>query len=521
MKEGHKFDNKEAKMKRALYFLIGLNIVGGGKAFADNSLTGLHLGFGLNVVADEYKSDVDVLGKVEYASGGEKWTFEGPKFDQLLVDERPASHSVHWDGAVAEYYNHSATTDDGYTVTYTEDFYPTKIVDKSNNSVIIESGFPITIVDSNGIKRKFEFICDVATNPDEYDSETGKSKPKTHNCIMKDITENTAFSDDLHADLITSITSGESPVANIYGDQLPQEINRSGTSEGTSTSYLSAAKHQKARTNRVGGELKMSYFHNLTDYLALGVDICGTLNQKARKNIGINKLNYAEQPVTEITSSGYQISYNADGTQFAKYVGDKFTEKSIGEITSEGKKVEGFFNAETKGDGSEFIPPRTYTITSEGSESTVDLSGIINDNPGYKEFPEGQQPDIAQYLQISSEKGGDVTFEKNKFNSRAAVVLGAQYKGWFAGIRGGVSYNQGKIHAKDITGTSTEDVSFASPFVGVHLMKNINMKGLENGHIYVTADVNVQNKQNLKMKGIKNFRQNSVNVSLGMTWQIN
>ena len=52
-------------------------------------------------------------------------------------------------------------------------------------------------------------------------------------------------------------------------------------------------------------------------------------------------------------------------------------------------------------------------------------------------------------------------------------------------------------------------------------MKSVNMKGLENGHIYVTADVNVQNKQKLNLKGIKNFRQNSVNVSLGMTWQIN
>ena len=428
------------------------------KAFADDSLTGLHLGFGLNVVADEYKSDVDVLGKVEYATG-DKWTFKGPRFDQLLVDEVKASHSVCWNTTDwqgnpitprPEYYTHKATNLDGYTVTYTDEFYTTEVVDKSNNRVNIESGSPITIVDSNGSTRKFEFICDYVN--DVYGETT------EHNCIMKDITENTAFSDDLHADLITSITSGVPSEAYVYGDQLPQEINHSGTSEGTSTSYLSAAKHQKARTNRVGGELKMSYFHNLTDYLALGVDICGTLNQKAKKNIGIGKLNYTEQPVTEITSSGYQISYGKDGTQFAKYVGDKFTEKSIGEITSDGKKVEGFFKAETKGDGSKVIPSRTYTIASEGGESTVDLSGIIKDNPGYKEFPEGQQPDIAQYLQISNEKGGDVTFEKNKFNSRAAVVLGAQYKGWFAGIRGGVSYNQGKIHAKDATGTSTEDV---------------------------------------------------------------
>lgn len=149
----------------------------------------------------------------------------------------------------------------------------------------------------------------------------------------------------------------------------------------------------------------------------------------------------------------------------------------------------------------------------------MDVTKLTELNPGYTEI--SQPSDTSQYLQISNEKGGDVTFEKNKFNSRAAVVLGAQYKGWFAGVRGGVSYNQGKLHVKDSTGTSSEEVSFASPFVGVHLMKSVNMKGLENGHIYVTADVNVQNKQNLKMKGIKNFRQNSVNVSLGMTWQIN
>lgn len=52
-------------------------------------------------------------------------------------------------------------------------------------------------------------------------------------------------------------------------------------------------------------------------------------------------------------------------------------------------------------------------------------------------------------------------------------------------------------------------------------MKSVNMKGLENGHIYVTADVNVENKQRLNMRGIKNVKHNSVNVSLGMTWQIN
>ena len=82
-------------MKRVIYIIIGLNLVGGGKAFADDSLTGLHLGFGLNVVADEYKSDVDILGIAKYASGGEKWTFTGPRFDQLLVDEVDANHSVY------------------------------------------------------------------------------------------------------------------------------------------------------------------------------------------------------------------------------------------------------------------------------------------------------------------------------------------------------------------------------------------------------------------------------------------
>ena len=50
-------------------------------------MTGLHLGFGLNVVADEYKSDVDVLGIAKYASGGEKWTFTGPKMYSTFVDE--------------------------------------------------------------------------------------------------------------------------------------------------------------------------------------------------------------------------------------------------------------------------------------------------------------------------------------------------------------------------------------------------------------------------------------------------
>ena len=283
--------------------------------------------------------------------------------------------------------------------------------------------------------------------------------------------------------------------------------------------YMDSSKRLSGKAVKCGGELKMSYYHNIMNHIFVGVDISGNITSSANRSSKVNALRGSIEngSLGEPTGS-YIISYDDKDKNKRKYNRDKSITFLAG---VDGTEPEKFFWAYDK-NGIIIIPERTYTIEQEidGSGIPAKIENFIASNPDYKVL--GEEPSNAsQYLQISNEKGGDVTFEKNKFNSRAAVVLGAQYKGWFAGIRGGVSYNQGKIHAKDITGTFSEDVSFAAPFVGVHLMKSINMKGLENGHIYVTADVNVQNKQNLKMKGIKNFRQNSVNVSLGMTWKIN
>lgn len=453
---------------------------GGGKAFADDSLTGLHLGVGLNVVADEYKSDVDVLGKVEYKTGGGVWTFTGESYQEFLSYDDNLTFSIYSEYTATKY---------GFTFTINNQ---TLTITKDGREVYNEYGTLgreyISFPKNNGFQLSaiqlyidYNLLGDIPTTAGDL------TKTLVEDVISK--SEGTSYE-------------------SIYGDQYAKDIKYSNISGGTASAYLSASKPLKARTNRIGGELKMSYFHNLTDHVVLGVDVCGTLNQKANKNIGIDKLNYVTQE--NITNSGYKISY--DDT-YAIYKDGKFTETNADSYT--GDTVTGFFKTETnENNGLIYIPARTYTIESISTAT----SDAINSNPGYTEI---SNPDPSQYLQISNEKGGDVSFEKNKFNSRAAVVLGAQYKGWFAGVRGGVSYNQGKLHVKDSTGTSSEEVSFASPFVGVHLMKSVNMKCLENGHIYVTADVNVQNKQNLKMKGIKNFRQNSVNVSLGMTWQIN
>ena len=472
---------------------------GGGKAFADNSLTGLHLGFGLNVVADEYKSDVDVLGKVEYKTGGEKWTFDGARIDELCVSDflhLQVTEVVNREGSEDEYISYKYTyTQNGYNITGESDAWSVSFSIQYGNTTYKIDGSASDDLVWNQSGTKIEFDC--------YN-------------YMLTITRTAPVSDGhLTAALVDEIMeTSETTSSNfIYGNKYAEEITQISTSGGTASAYLGTPKPLKARTNRIGGELKMSYFHNLTDHLVLGVDVCGTLNQKAKKNIGIDKFNYVPSGTTGGTAYKIHYKYDDDTTIEATYKNGEFTQADG--FNYSGDTVTGFFKTVTDEDEELiYIPERTYTIE---SISTA-VSDVINSNPGYEEIAE---PDTSQYLQISNEQGGDVTFEKNKFNSRAAVVLGAQYKGWFAGIRGGVSYNQGKIHAKDATGTSTEDVSFASPFVGLHLMKSINMKGLENGHIYVTADVNVQNKQKLNMKGIKNFRQNSVNVSLGMTWQIN
>lgn len=64
----------------------------------------------------------------------------------------------------------------------------------------------------------------------------------------------------------------------IYGKEKATNIQHISMSGGVTSAYLNTSKQLKARTNRIGGELKMSYFHNLTDHLVLGVDVCGTLN---------------------------------------------------------------------------------------------------------------------------------------------------------------------------------------------------------------------------------------------------
>ena len=491
-------------MNKIVYMTIGLIFAGGGKTFADNSLTGLHLGFGLNVVADEYKSDVDVLGKLEYASGGEKWTFTGQKYDGNIIPNGiilPCNTGKSFESGKGEY----KAEINGimyYLFVYPSENRASFTISRGDEDIrndIELNDFSNGIYTGDNFTAEYDSVnnaYNVSGRLDVYSAHLGIS-------FVKDI---------------MSKSEGSSSML-FYGDKYAEEI----TYSNASAAYLNTSKHLKAKTNRIGGELKMSYFHNLTDHLVLGVDVCGTLNQKAKKNVLIEKLNYVAVAATHADTADkkYRIYYEyEDGfTIEAIYKNGEFTSiKNIDTYYDE-YCVERFFKNVTE-NGITYIPERQYTIESlSNNSSSVDITKLTELNPGYTEV--SLPSDTSQYLQISNEKGGDVTFEKNKFNSRAAVVLGAQYKGWFAGIRGGVSYNQGKIHAKDATGTSTEDVSFATPFVGLHLMKSINMKGLENGHIYVTADVNVQNKQNLKMKGIKNFRQNSVNVSLGMTWQIN
>ena len=492
---------------------------GGGKTFACDSLTGLHLGFGLNVSADEYKSDVDVLGIAEYMKniGKQTWEFTGPRYTAENADT--GGVGVNTDSQIN--YNK-------YKVKYEEkdDNYGDKdtiTIEDSNHDIKDTITKTVYINNGDNVNQQWvlngatTFLCagisvingKISLKQVPVHTKKGILTDKLFNAITS-ACDNTKTVGELYQENGHSLedfgyhNNGAKGV--VKYPNLTEVVVRYNSQLKTEHTYMESHKHFNGKAVKCGGELKMSYFHNIMNNFSLGLDISGVITSCAKKSSKINALRGSiEDEMPGVLTNNYVISYK-DPDSEAEYQENCSVPKA-------------YFFAIDK-NGIQIIPERTYTIEREiTGGSPADTNAFKAANPDYTEV--AQPSDLSQYLQISNEKGGDVTFEKNKFNSRAAVVLGAQYKGWFAGIRGGVSYNQGKIHAKDITGTSTEDVSFAAPFVGVHLMKGINMKGLENGHIYVTADVNVQNKQNLKMKGIKNFRQNSVNVSLGMTWRIN
>ena len=471
---------------------------GGGKAFACDSLTGLHIGFGLNVSADEYKSDVDVLGTAKYSTGG-KWTFDVDKCDEKHdLDTGIEAEEINY------YYNYTVND---FTLQHTD-------LDERYSNELEISSEGITI-DNFKLQKINETTYGHGALTVDISGDTPILKgqlPTMPRNLTKSIID----------DIITSANNDNTESqSTIYYNKHATNIKKEISNLDTNYAHMKSSKHLTSKTNRVGGEIKMSYFQNLTDHLVLGIDVSGTLNQSTKKTIDINKLNYVNNSIyTTPEEPAYKVSYDDYGVlRRAVYSNGGFATTNVGTITS--NAVVGFFDTIKYANGERYIPKRTYTIESLSTDSgNIDITKLFEVNPGYTEL--SKEPNNAsQYIRISTETDGDVTFEKNKFNSRAAIVLGAQYKGFFAGVRGGISYNQGKVHATDMYGTSTEDVSFATPFVGLHLMKSVNVNDLDKAHIYLTADVNVDNRQRLHLKGVRNFKQNSVNVSLGITWQIN
>ena len=502
---------------------------GGGKVIACDSLTGLHLGFGLNVSADEYTSDVDVLGVAEYmekVGNTQTWEFTSDMYAATKVDTK---------GKFLE-----------LTKREDEDKYEVKIGDY--NVVVSSSMDNITITDSdNDNADKIEntkYFYDTQPPAWKYTDPSVMSKSIDIELSHVDGVDYVKLSNvpvitkpgHLTKRLIEAITLENDQLKRIgerysymgydtndfygfdnnndYHIKYPGLINsfvKYHSPLRTKHVYMDSSKRLSGKAVKCSGELKMSYYHNIMNNFVVGIDISGTITSSTRKSSKINALRGAIEGgvVNSTTTNIYDVSYYDNSGKLVKNNIDLST------FT----KMSKFFKVIDDENEIKVIPARKYILESEVEGKKAKTSDFIGANDDYTVL-ENLQTDLSQYFQISNEKGGDVTFEKNKFNSRAAVVLGAQYKGWFAGLRGGISYNQGKVHAKDVTGTATEDVSFAAPFVGVHLMKNINMKGFEKGHVYLTADVNVENKQKLNLKGIKNFKQNSVNVSLGMTWKI-
>ena len=255
--------------------------------------------------------------------------------------------------------------------------------------------------------------------------------------------------------------------------------------------WLSKRTNFKRRATNVGGELKLAYFHDFGNKFMIGVDLSGTIVSKTKKHV--------------------------KNPSFAKQKDDTLTWETtpgIGTMTDDGTWTA------TATDSTDKI-----TVTAAGSYANAATAQAANPGATVLRFGAGVADWNTDYDHIKNTHifAGDkseVAFEKDAFIPRLAFVLGGTYLGWFAGLRLGMAYMTGKVTATDANGSHSKSVSISSPFIGLHLMKQMNIKGINNGHVYVTADWHVgDGHRAVNINGIKSFKQNAFNLAAGLTWR--
>lgn len=278
-----------------------------------------------------------------------------------------------------------------------------------------------------------------------------------------------------------------------------QDFETNGHSVRTSTGALTleqmayATKRQdfKRRATNVGGELKLAYFHDFGNKFMIGVDLSGTIVSKTKKHVKNTSFAKQNEAMTWTMVAGVAGTAQVSGT------------------------ADGAWTVSTGNFGSDYSSTIELTVQ-DGYDSLENASAA---NPGAQLYTVDDQSLIRNNYIMAGDQS-EVSFEKDAFIPRLAFVLGGTYLGWFAGVRLGMAYMTGKVTATDANGSHSKSVSISSPFIGLHLMKQMNIKGINNGHVYVTADWHVgDGHRAVNINGIKSFKQNAFNLAAGLTWR--
>lgn len=267
------------------------------------------------------------------------------------------------------------------------------------------------------------------------------------------------------------------------------------------TAYLARSHKAKRRSTNCGGEIKLAYFHSFANHLMIGIDFGCAFNSKAKKSVKFAAA--AENPGNLITRYDFETPA---GTLVAMLNSVK-TEATPSPV----------FNAEIPQNTSYTVRPH-FMFGSRNEYAEASLQQNQNSDADYRKLGDLSETEEANYLHAGDNT--ELTFEKDIFSPRLAFVIGGTVKGWFAGVRTGVSYMTGKLRGTDGTRNVSKSVSISSPFIGVQVMKQMTVFGRNDAHLYLTADWNIgDGHRAVNTKNVKSYKQNNVNIALGVTWR--
>lgn len=435
----------------------------------DNNMGGLYIGLGANIGYDEY----DARANVGYENAIKSVTVDKAINGVTLENCDSANNLVTklWEcGKTGEpqdiTYKDETDNTDEVTIVSSKDMdckVKVHIYDgaynpntcKQDNDVLVTLtavvNTPDYIVMTNAFTETFDF--------------SSSQYPHFHKSDNSDIALDAESYTDYYYKAKNYTLSNLPQEVQLYKD-TGEPISKSIITPDKATYLMSQSLHRSG--HNAGGEMKMAYFHDFGNHIMAGLDLTGAVLSKNRRDIQVSKFN----------------------------VNPNLILKSNGEIAT----------AEYKND--------TYVVNTNGGviekEKPLTLSVDADSLKGMQVVDNST---AETYIDVSN-GDKDVSFEKGIFNPKLAFVVGGTYKGWFAGLRAGVSYNTGKVKTQEMT--ETKSVSVASPLVGVQVMKKVS----DNTNLYMTADWNVGDlRKSVDINGIKSFKQSSYNISAGVQWK--